>query len=289
VQTVELSGARGQRHRRRGLRSRAWKKAQELKRRGYIVLPDPEDPHIVAALKKGSLQGFERHSRLGMVEEAPSCPRRAASQGRAKHVFLKTGAFTPGRPGPGRQIRLQGQAGHADGRRGPAGGTGMSLLADDERMGRPLGRALEPDLSVVADRLAKKANTFSDIIFAGGITFEDQILQALARAPPYVKGVGQWPEAPWPRPWSARRSARASSRARCPVYVERFRQLDRGDLRHGPRGEAALRQKFRRASGPAPWASTATIKRLSQGLRQLMSGTASFGLSYIDRDGTSPP
>ena len=44
-------------------------RALQLKSRGYIVLPDPEDPVIQEAFKQGDFKEFERHSRLGMVTE----------------------------------------------------------------------------------------------------------------------------------------------------------------------------------------------------------------------------
>jgi len=44
-------------------------RALELKSKGYIVHPDPTDPAVVAAFKQGTFKEFERHSRLGMVEE----------------------------------------------------------------------------------------------------------------------------------------------------------------------------------------------------------------------------
>jgi hypothetical protein len=40
--------------------------AEEL---GYIVLPDPEDPGHSGGLPAGDFKEFERHSRLGMVDE----------------------------------------------------------------------------------------------------------------------------------------------------------------------------------------------------------------------------
>lgn len=44
-------------------------RALQLKSRGYIVLPDPEDPVVQQAYKAGAFKEFERHSRLGMVGE----------------------------------------------------------------------------------------------------------------------------------------------------------------------------------------------------------------------------
>jgi len=44
-------------------------RALELKDRGYIVLPDPTNPAVQEAFKAGGITEFERHSRLGMVDE----------------------------------------------------------------------------------------------------------------------------------------------------------------------------------------------------------------------------
>ncbi|MBW1961569.1 MAG: hypothetical protein JRJ04_08940 [Deltaproteobacteria bacterium] len=44
-------------------------RAIELKKRGYIVTPDPEDPAHQASFKAGPLKQFERHSRLGFVDQ----------------------------------------------------------------------------------------------------------------------------------------------------------------------------------------------------------------------------
>src|SRR4030067_599468 len=44
-------------------------RAIELKKRGYIVTPDPDVPAFQAAFKAGPLKQFERHSRLGFVDK----------------------------------------------------------------------------------------------------------------------------------------------------------------------------------------------------------------------------
>ena len=68
-------------------------RALELKKRGYLVLPDPEDPSVQAAFKAGAFRTFERHSRVGFpdhksfVEDAESL-RKSGAEG----VFLKPGA-----------------------------------------------------------------------------------------------------------------------------------------------------------------------------------------------------
>lgn len=45
--------------------------ALELRRRGYIVIPDPEDPAIQAAFQSGVIRQFERHNRLGLIDLRP--------------------------------------------------------------------------------------------------------------------------------------------------------------------------------------------------------------------------
>jgi len=44
-------------------------KAQELYKRGYIVLPNPTDEKVIEAFNRGIFHDFERHSRVGMVTE----------------------------------------------------------------------------------------------------------------------------------------------------------------------------------------------------------------------------
>jgi hypothetical protein len=83
-----------QEHRRRG-QDPDLKKAQLLYERGYIVLPDPTDPHVIEAFERGAFKEFERHSRVGMVSEEGSPARRELRKAGAKYIFLKTGAYRP--------------------------------------------------------------------------------------------------------------------------------------------------------------------------------------------------
>ncbi|MEI6501874.1 MAG: glutamate synthase-related protein, partial [Armatimonadota bacterium] len=71
-------------------------RAQRLKRRGYIVLPDPDDAGVQQAYERGAIKEFERHSRVGMVTEEGFMSRVAELRALgAKYVFLKTGAYRP--------------------------------------------------------------------------------------------------------------------------------------------------------------------------------------------------
>ena len=68
-------------------------KALLLKERGYIVIPDPEDPSVQQAFRDGVFTTFERHSRVGIPKEKAFVEdiEWLRRQG-AKRVFPKTGA-----------------------------------------------------------------------------------------------------------------------------------------------------------------------------------------------------
>ncbi|MCK5627397.1 FMN-binding glutamate synthase family protein, partial [Candidatus Bathyarchaeota archaeon] len=65
-----------------------------LKKRGYFVIPDPEDPTIQEAFKQGIIHSFERHSRVGIptMEGFLEDIDQLREQG-AKKISLKTGAY----------------------------------------------------------------------------------------------------------------------------------------------------------------------------------------------------
>ncbi len=48
------------------MRVRDLDRAIMLKKRGYVVIPDPEDPTVQQAFKEGVFKSFERHSRVGI-------------------------------------------------------------------------------------------------------------------------------------------------------------------------------------------------------------------------------
>jgi hypothetical protein len=71
-------------------------RALQLKQRQYVVSPDPEDPVVQQSYNAGGIREFERHSRLGMVDEGAFLKEvdRLRSIG-AKYISLKTGAYRP--------------------------------------------------------------------------------------------------------------------------------------------------------------------------------------------------
>ena len=278
VQTVELKWGQGAKDIGGEVKIKSLKKAQELKRRGYIVLPDPEDPHIVAAFEKGSFKEFERHSRLGMVEEGTFMARvEQLRKAGAKHVFLKTGAYRPA--DLARAVKFASKAKldmlTVD---GAGGGTGMSPWRMMNEWGVPSVELWSLTYQY-ADRLAKKGEYIPDIIFAGGITFEDQIFKALALGAPYVKGVGM-ARSPLAAAMVGKTIGKRIVEGQVPVYVERFGNSIEEIFVTAPE----LKQRFGKKFAELPAGALGVysyFKRLSQGLRQLMSGNRKFGLSYI--------
>ena len=133
-----------------------------------------------------------------------------------------------------------------------------------------------------AHKLAKKGEYLPDIVFAGGITFEDQIFKALALGAPYVKAVGM-ARSPLGR-GHGRQDDRQADRGRPdPGLCRAVRQLPGGDLRHRPRAQKKYGKRFADLPSGAMGVYS-YFKRLNQGLRQLMAGNRKFALSYITRD-----
>jgi glutamate synthase domain-containing protein 2 len=281
VDTVELKWGQGAKDIGGEVKIKSLKKAQELKRRGYIVLPDPEDPGVIQAFEKGSFKEFERHSRLGMVEEESFMKRvEELRKAGAKHVFLKTGAYRPA--DLARAVKYSSKAKidmlTVD---GAGGGTGMSPWRMMNEWGIP-SVEIWSLTHQYAHQLAKNGEYLPDIVFAGGITFEDQIFKALALGAPYVKAVGM-ARGPLASAMVGKTIGKRIEEGQIPVYVERFGNSTEEIFVTAPE----LKRKYGKKFSELPTGALGVysyFKRLSQGLRQLMAGNRKFALSYIRRD-----
>ncbi len=162
--------------------------AKELKKRGYIVTPDPTLPEIEAAYKDGSIKEFERHSRLGFVDKKSFLKEveRLRKLG-FKRITLKTGAYSMVelamalRWGAEAKIDLL----TID---GAPGGTGMSPWPMMNEWGIPTFY-LEALTYEFCEKLSKKKIRVPDIAIAGGFSTEDGVFKAIAMGAPYVKAV----------------------------------------------------------------------------------------------------
>ena len=281
VDTAELKWGQGAKDIGGEVKIKSLKKAQELRKRGYIVLPDPEDPHVIAAFEKGGFKEFERHSRLGMVEEESFMKRvEELRKAGAKYVFLKTGAYRPA--DLARAVKYASKAKldmlTVD---GAGGGTGMSPWRMMNEWGIPSVEIWSLTYQYAAT-LAKRGEYVPDIVFAGGITFEDQIFKALALGAPFVKAVGM-ARSPLAAAMVGKTIGKRIDEGQIPDYVERF-----GNSREEIFVTAAdLKRKFGKRFESLPAGAMGVysyFKRLDQGLRQLMAGNRKFALGYITRD-----
>jgi glutamate synthase domain-containing protein 2 len=281
VEAAELKWGQGAKDIGGEVKIKSLKKAQDLKRRGYIVLPDPEDPNVIRAFEKGSFKEFERHSRLGMVEEEGFMKRvEELRKTGARYVFLKTGAYRPA--DLARAVKFASKAKidmlTVD---GAGGGTGMSPWRMMNEWGIP-SVEIWSLTHKYAHTLAKNGEYLPDIVFAGGITFEDQIFKALALGAPYVRAVGM-ARSPLAAAMVGKTIGKRIGEGQIPVYVERFGSSIEEIFVTAPE----LKKKFGKRFSELPPGAIGVysyFKRLSQGLRQLMAGNRKFALNYITRD-----
>ncbi len=281
VETVELKWGQGAKDIGGEVKIKKLSKAQELKRRGYIVLPDPEDPDIIKAFEKGSFKEFERHSRLGMVEEETFMQRvEELRKAGAKYIFLKTGAYRP--VDLARAVKFASKAKldllTVD---GAGGGTGMSPWRMMNEWGVP-GVELWSLTYQYCKKLDEKGEFVPDIAFGGGIAFEDQIYKALALGAPYVKAIGM-ARAPLASAMVGKTIGKRIDESQIPVYVERFGNSREEIFVTASKIKKQLGDRFDKLPTGALGVH-GYFSRLSQGLRQFMAGSRKFNLSYITRD-----
>jgi len=279
---VELKWGQGAKNIGGEVKITSLEKAQLLKKRGYVVLPDPTDPTVIDAFNRGSFREFERHSRVGMVTEEGFAKRvEELREAGAKYVFLKTGAY---RPAALAQAIVYASKYKIDLLTvdGAGGGTGMSPWRMMNEWGVPPVELHSLTYSY-AKRLAEAGKHVPAIAFAGGFTFEDQIFKALAMGSPYVKLVGM-ARAPIAAAMVGKTIGRTIDQNQVPVYVARFGYtkdeifVTAADLRH-ELGDKEFESLPTGALGLYTY-----YERLGQGLRQLMAGSRKFALEYMSRD-----
>ena len=282
VECVELKWGQGAKNIGGEVKITNLEKAQLLKKRGYVVLPDPTDPVVVEAFQRGSFREFERHSRVGMVTEEGFAKRveELRSAG-AKYIFLKTGAY---RPAALAQAMVFASKYKIDLLTidGAGGGTGMSPWRMMNEWGMPPVELHSLAYSY-AKRLSAAGKHVPAIAFAGGFTFEDQIFKALSLGAPFVKLVGM-ARAPIAAAMVGKTIGRTIEQNQVPVYVARFGYtkdeifVTAAELRH-ELGDKEFEKIPTGALGIYTY-----YERLAQGLRQLMAGSRKFSLEYVTRD-----
>ena len=95
LDTIELKWGQGAKCIGGEIRIASLERALELKKRGYMITPDPTSSDIQAAYKAGAIKEFERHSRLGFVtREAFLREVERLRKLGFKRITLKTGAYS---------------------------------------------------------------------------------------------------------------------------------------------------------------------------------------------------
>jgi len=254
-------------------------RALELKGRGYLVHPDPEDAAVQEAYKAGGIREFERHSRLGMVDEE-SFLREVERLRRigAKYVTLKRGSYRA--PDLARAVKFASE-GKIDLLTvdGAGGGTGMSPWRMMNEWGIPTVY-LESLLHKFLSRLDEKGAFIPSCAIAGGIALEDHIFKALALGAPYIKAVCMG---------RATLTAAMVGKTQGQLIEEKFGKDSgyREALLRTFIGAAQLRDKYGEDFERIPPAAIAIYTyydRLATGLRQLMAGCRKFALNFVSRD-----
>ena len=281
VDAVELKWGQGAKNIGGEVKIKDIKRAQMLKERGYIVLPDPTDPIVIKSFENGNFKEFERHSRVGMVTEIDFLNRvKELRDLGAKHIFLKTGAYRPFALAQAIKFASKAEIDllTVD---AAGGGTGMSPWRMMNEWGIPEVE-IHSLLYRYADKLANKGEHVPDIAVAGGFSFEDQIMKGLAMGAPYVKLIGM-ARAPLAAAMVGKTIGARIDEKEVPVYVSRFGDSKEEIFVTGSTLKQKLGKKFKELP-TGPIGLYTYLERLDQGLKQIMAGCRKFKLEYISRD-----
>ncbi|MDR2502602.1 MAG: FMN-binding glutamate synthase family protein [Oscillospiraceae bacterium] len=274
--------------------------AQFLKKRGYVVDPDPTLPAVQEAFKNGAIKSFARHSRLGYTDkdnyfevqkdfmDSVAYLRKLGY----KRITLKTGSY--GMEALAMAIKFATDAKldllTID---GSGGGTGMSPWNMMESWGVP-SINLHAKAYEYASILASRGERVVDLAFAGGLAREDHIFKALALGAPYTKLVcmgralmipgflganiegalyperrarlsGNWDTLPT----SVSENAKATPEELFAGYFDVQSKIGKDAMKEIPLGAVGV------------WTLS---DKLSAGLQQMMAGARRFRVSEISRD-----
>jgi glutamate synthase domain-containing protein 2 len=280
VKAVELKWGQGAKDIGGEVKIKDLAKAQELHRRGYVVLPNPTNHVVIEAFKRGAFHEFERHSRVGMVTKDGFLKRvEELRKAGAKWITLKTGAYRP--VDLARAVKFASMAEidllTVD---AAGGGTGMSPWRMMNEWGIP-GVELHSLLRQYCEKLSKQGAYIPPLALAGGFTFEDQIFKGFALAAPFVRLIA-WARSPLAAAMVAKNIGKAIEQQSLPIYVERFgTTVDEIFIT-----STELREKFGDRFTKLPTGAIGYYtyyQRVAQGLRQLMAGARKFALKHIDR------
>jgi glutamate synthase domain-containing protein 2 len=281
VDAVELKWGQGAKDIGGEVKLNTLERALQLKSRGYIVLPDPEDAGVQAAYKAGAFTEFERHSRIGMVDQESFQARvDELRKAGAKYIFLKTGAYRPS--DLARAVKYASDARldllTVD---GAGGGTGMSPWRMMNEWGIPT-LYIQALMVKYLDKLAARGAYVPPVAIAGGFTLEDHVYKGIALGAPHIKAIGV-----------ARSALTAAMVGKTVGESIRSGKVPNEYKKYGETMEQVfiafsdLKEKLGGDFDQLPAGAIGVygyFERIAQGLRQLMCGARKFALSYITRD-----
>jgi len=269
-----------------------------LKKRGYLVDPDPEKPEVQDGFKAGAIKHFARHSRLGYTNLTTYEQVRDDFMNSVKYlrglgfqrISLKTGSY--GMEALAMAIKFASEA-ELDllTMDGSGGGTGMSPWNMMESWGVP-SILLHAKANEYATRLAAKGQRVVDMSFAGGFAKGSNIFKALALGSPYIKMIcmgrammipgflgsniegvlnperreainGNWDKLP-----AAITKYGSTAEEIFACYQDVQKAVGKDEMKNVPLGAVAI------------WC---LVDKLSAGLQQLLAGARKFNLTGITR------
>lgn len=261
-------------------------RARLLKRRGYIVIPDPEDENVRDAFRDGTFRSFERHSRVGMPTERGFVEdiEWLRDQG-ARHVSLKTGAYRPADVAFTMRVASEAKIDYVifD---GAGGGTGMSPVPMMDEMSTPTVY-LEAQVLRCAEILRTKGRYVPDIVIAGGFVNETQMYKAIAMSNfgtgPYVKAILMG-RAPLTAVMKSSYFLELSRRDRLPKsFTEKFGNTPERFFIGTMDLKAMLPTRFKEIPWEAVGLYSYLSDRIKVGLQQLMAGSRKWKLDVLNR------
>ena len=281
LDTIELKWGQGAKCIGGEIKVKTLNRAVELKKRGYIVSPDPTLKENQVAFNEGAIKEFERHSRLGFVTKEAFLEEVDRLRGLGfKRVTLKTGAYSALelamalRYGAEAKLDLL----TID---GAPGGTGMSPWPMMNEWGIPTFY-LQALMYTFCEKLSGKGMRVPDIAMAGGFSSEDGVFKALAMGSPYVKAVCMGRGLMIPG-MVGKNIATWLKAGNLPKSVSKYG----GAVNEIFVAYAALEEKFGSDIKNIPLGAIGIYtyaQKFKVGLQQLMAGNRNFKLSTISRN-----
>jgi len=281
LQTIELKWGQGAKCIGGEIKVRSLERALELKKRGYIVTPDPSIHANQEAFKDGAIREFERHSRLGFISEESFLDEvKHLRELGFKRITLKTGAYSM------RELAMAIKYSSLakidlltiD---GAPGGTGMSPWRMMEEWGVPTFY-LQALTYEFCEKLAKKGMHVPDIAIAGGFSSEDHIFKVIAMGAPYVKAVCMGRALMIPG-MVGKNIAKWIKEGKLPPTVSEYGKTEKEIFVY----YEELVDKYGKDMKDIPLGAIGIysfVQKIKVGLQQLMAGSRNFRIDTISRE-----